>query len=73
MKGQKKYDVRQGSLPCGMEQDAVCPVNAAELAKDGKRQIRFIELFADCGSLSEGFIQAGYATVAHVGMPYLFR
>ena len=36
--------------------------------KRSKGQVRFIDLFAGCGGLSEGFIQVGFAPVAHVEM-----
>ena len=31
-----------------------------------KKNVRFLDLFDSCGGLSEGFIQVGYAPVAHV-------
>lgn len=33
-----------------------------------KKKLTFLDLFAGCGGLSEGFIQAGFIPVAHVEM-----
>ncbi|MCQ2204425.1 MAG: DNA cytosine methyltransferase [Bacteroidales bacterium] len=32
------------------------------------KKYTFIDLFAGCGGLSEGFVQAGFKPVAHVEM-----
>lgn len=68
MRVQKRCGIRYNSLPYGKEQGVVSPAHASTSAKCDKRQIRFIDLFAGCGGLSEGFIQAGYTPVAHVEM-----
>ena len=68
MSERRKCDVRHDSLPCGKGREVVCPTHVATAARCDKKRIRFIDLFAGCGGLSEGFIQAGYAPVAHVEM-----
>lgn len=58
----------QGILPKGKVVGDLCPNQSNGPGKKSDKHIRFIDLFAGCGGLSEGFIQAGYAPVAHVEM-----
>lgn len=64
----KKKEIARDSLLNSKDVDASYPVQEKVDICEEERQIRFIDLFAGCGGLSEGFIQAGYAPVAHVEM-----
>lgn len=38
-----------------------------------KKKYTFIDLFADCGGLSEGFYRQGFKALAHVEIDHWFR
>ena len=64
----KKKVIVRDFLLNSKDVDASYPVQEKVDISKEEKQIRFIDLFAGCGGLSEGFIQAGYAPVAHVEM-----